>query len=215
MALTVRTPPAELPVTVEQAQRHARGVLIGDDDPEKDLWESFWIPSAVARAESFQSRAYVTTEYRLTLDWRWPDAICLPRAPVQSIDEITYVDADGVTQTLATSEYQFDLGAEPVYIRPAYNKNWPAVRNQIAAITVDFTAGYGEAADVPAQMRHAMLIIAADSFENREETVVGTGVAKMPHAADSLLSWDRVFPPGHEYSYPISAQDLYPYLARI
>lgn len=215
MALTVRTPPPALPVTVEQAQRHARGVLIGNDDPEKDLWESFWIPSAVARAESFQSRAYVTTEYRLTLDWRWPDAICLPRAPVQSIDAITYVDTDGATQTLAASEYQSDLGAEPVYIRPAYNKNWPAVRPQIAAITVDFTAGYGDPADVPAQMRHAMLIIAANSFENREEIVVGTIVAELPNSAKSLLSLDRLFPPGHEYSYPLTASDLYPFIARI
>lgn len=215
MALTVRTPPGALPISVEQAQRQAHGVLLGFDDPELDLWESIWIPSVVAEAETFQSRSYITTAYRLTIDWRFPDAICLPRAPVQSVDAVSYVDCDGVNQTLDSADYQFDLGAEPVYIRPAYNKCWPSVRNQLAAIQVDFTAGYGDvAADVPANIRNALLIMAASRYEHREDIVVGASPAKMPKSAYSLLWQDRLFPPGHEYGYEITHSDLYPYLVR-
>lgn len=215
MGLKVETPPAVTPVTLEEAQRQARGVFIGQDDPEAGLWSDIWIPAATARAESFQSRAYITTEYRLTIDWCWPEAICLPRAPVQSVDAVTYVDEDGATQTLDPAEYQFDLNAEPVYIRPAWNKSWPNTRSQLATVQVVFTAGYGdEPADVPAKFRAAVLLMAASLYEYREEVVVGTITATMPKSAENLLWPDRLFPPGHEYGVELTAADLYPYLVR-
>lgn len=196
MGLTVVSPANAFPVTLEEAQRQARTNVIGAGDVDAEMFDGVWIPAAVARAETFQHRTYITTQFQATFDWCWPCPIWLPRAPVQSVDKIEYVDTDGVVQELAASEFQVDLSAEPARIFPAFGKMWPAVRNELAAVRVTFTAGYGDApTDVPDQIRAAILIMVATMFAHREEVVVGSTTSEMPKAAENLLWPDRVWIP--------------------
>lgn len=120
--------------------------------------------------------------------------IAIPLPPLQSIDAVNYVNAQGVSRLLDAGAYQIVKGRFGSWITPAYGKNWPSVRNQPDAITIEFTAGYGETEqDIPAAIRHAALLIIGTMYEVREAVNIGNIVTEIPHSADMLLAPYRVW----------------------
>lgn len=119
--------------------------------------------------------------------------IYLAHDPVQTVDSITYTDADGATQTLAANQYKVDIVSEPARIVPAYGTTWPATRNEINAVSVSYTAGYGAAATVPEGIKSWIKMRVGAMYENREEVVTGRGIVAvdMPFI-DGLLANYRV-----------------------
>lgn len=110
--------------------------------------------------------------------------IYLPRPPLQSVQAITYYDAGGVLQTLAPSAYLVDTFAEPGRITPAPGVVWPATQNRANAVTIAYTAGYGNtAAAVPLAIQQWMLLLTATLYENRELVAVMErgAVAELPY----------------------------------
>lgn len=95
--------------------------------------------------------------------WRIPIPLC----PLISVDTIAYVDAQGVTQIVAPSDYVV-LDGPAAAVQPAYGKAWPAPRPQPRSVSITFTAGY-EA--VPKPIVVAIQMLVAHYFRNREATV--------------------------------------------
>lgn len=116
------------------------------------------IASARDQAEAETGCALITQTLDYVLDSFPGGDIALPKGPLQSITSITYVDVNGVTQTLPESAYQVDSADERGGISPACGQRWPATRQQRSAVTVRYVAGFGAAAaDVPAGIRDWML----------------------------------------------------------
>ncbi|MBN50034.1 MAG: hypothetical protein CMN85_10870 [Spongiibacteraceae bacterium] len=173
--------PAEEPVTTAEAKDHAR-IDISDDDTLVDAM----VESVRLHTEDFLGRALVTQTLSLQLD-RFPEVIELPRPPLQSVSSITYVDADGATQTLAASKYRVDNKSAPARVTPAWGEVWPSTRAVTGAVTVQFVAGYGAAADVPQRIKHAILMAFGHLYENREDVSVGVQGHKLPQNSQWLL----------------------------
>jgi uncharacterized phiE125 gp8 family phage protein len=60
-----------------------------------------------------------------------------------------------------------DAFSEPGLICFAYGKSWPATYPETNAVRIRFVAGYGAAADVPCEIKHAILLKVADLYEYR------------------------------------------------
>lgn len=108
----------------------------------------------------------------LASQW-WPDkaSIRVPKPPLVSVSSITYVDASGVTQTLATSQYLVDTAQQLGRITPSYGNIWPIIRQQLGAVAVTFVAGYGAdgtASTFPAAIKLAMYTHIAGAYYARE-----------------------------------------------
>lgn len=214
MGLSLTTAPDLEPLTLDEAKTHLR---VDAGDTSQDALISALIQAARESVESFTRRALVTQTWTMTLD-RFPvrsamvpstsgasvyattsgqasgitgAVIRLPYPPLQSVTSITYVDANGATQTLATAEYVVQTDTLPGQIALAYGKYWPTTRSQENAVTITYVAGYGAPSSVPARLRAAMLLILADLYERREATITGTIVAENP-AVQSLL-WSARF----------------------
>ena len=129
----------------------------------------------------------------LRADGRTGFELFLDHSPVVSVDLIQYIDQDGVTQTLAPSAYKLDNVTAPARLMPAYGTTWPGTRNEINAVSVTYTCGYGGAAAVPETIKRWILLRVGALYENREEVVTGrsVSVAPMPFV-DSLLAPYRV-----------------------
>lgn len=119
--------------------------------------------AAVARIESETRRQLLTATWKLYLP-DFPTVIPVRKCPVASIESITYLDVNGVTQTLSSAVYESFLTREPAEIRLAYDQSYPAIRSHEQAICVTFTAGYGVGADCPAQAHHLVKLIVEDLF---------------------------------------------------
>lgn len=186
--LQVVTAPTDEPVSLTEVKNHLRVTGNADDDYLTDL-----ITAARLQAEAYTRRALMTQ----TLDWfldDFPgdDVFCVPRAPLQSVTSITYLDAvDGSSQTWATTEYDVDTPdgpfAAPGRIALAFSKTYPSTRSEINSVTIRFVAGYGNAAAVPAAIRQGMLLAIGSLYEHREEIVVGTIATTLPMQTSRAL----------------------------
>lgn len=187
MRLTRTTAPSAEPVSVAEVKTHLR-ITVDDEDSYLDTL----IPAARQHTEEYLSRALITQTWALYLDrFAWP-YVELPRPPLQSVGSVKYVDDDGITQTVAASEYTVDTDSEPGRVFESYDGEWPSHRTVEKAVTITYDAGYGaNASDVPQTIRHAILLLVGHMYENREASSPLT-IKTVPMAYDSLLAPYRI-----------------------
>lgn len=175
------TTPTE-PVTLAEAKLHLR-----ETDTAEDALITALISAARETCEDRIEGTIPVTGWRLTLD-SFPDAIKLPRGPIASVESVKYLDTAGVEQTLSSLDYLVDTASTQGYIVPAYGKEWPETRDQINAVTVEYTAG---AATAPHALKAWMLLAVGEMFANREASAERPTVA---HGfSDRLLDPFRVW----------------------
>ena len=193
MALDVTTAPTFEPVTLAEA-KEAMNLSHG----RHDSLITGLIVAARRFVETTLRQTLPTTTYTLYLD-RWPSkrrygestashgSILLPMPPAVSVTTVKYIDTDGNTATVSSSDYQVDTDSEPGRVKPAFDKTWPTTRGQFNAVTVQFVGGYATTAKVPDGIKTAIKMAVAHWHENREPVVIGTITAKLPLAVESLL----------------------------
>ncbi len=121
---------------------------------------------------------------------RFYGIIRLPLYPVQSIDEITYVDQDGATQVLDSGEYRVDLIGNPARITTEYNVTWPVTRaREPNAVAIKFTGGWSS---IPEDLRQAVVLLASHMYEMRQPVVTGTTTIQVPLGLEAILGKYRV-----------------------
>lgn len=147
---------------------------------EEDGLLDILIQAAREDVEQKTGRSLITQEREIKFDF-FPclDSIYLSHGPVQSVEAVKYFDQDDVEQTLDANDYWVDTHSE--IARIVIKESWPSTKTRPNAITVEYTAGYGdEATDVPAPLRSACLVCLAYLYENRDQVVP-------PELVDSLI----------------------------
>lgn len=200
------------PITVDEAKLHLR--VDGADD---DKFIGSLITAARERAELITGRSLIKSSWTYSLDafpcgisdsypaparttsdklvsaWANWQVIELPRAPLVSVDFVSYVaDASGLYATLDQSRYAVDKSSEPARLFPVVNSYWPTSQAVPGAVQIGFTAGYDA---VPQSIRVAMLLMIGNWYAQRED------VADIPRATEYLLSSYRVQPFGLTGAY--------------
>ena len=190
--LTQLSPPAAEPLTLADAKPHLR---VDADITEDDGLIAALIVTARQQAEHRTGRALVTQQWRLGLDRFADDSMDLPLPKLQSVQSVTYLDADGVRQTLAGAEYDVVTDELVGRLLPAFGKTWPDCRIRPGSVQVSYTCGYGAASDVPQSIKAWMLLAIGAWYENREAMTAGQPVAELPRSFwDGLL--DPFYVPG-------------------
>jgi uncharacterized phiE125 gp8 family phage protein len=113
--------------------------------------------AAAERLERDIDRQLITASYVYSAEC-FGEYVRLPTGPVTSITSISYIDQDGVSQTLNPSEYRFDMASSRVY--PAVNGEFPSVlANEPLAVTIEHRVGYGtEYTNMPRLIRTALML---------------------------------------------------------
>ena len=178
--------PTDPPFTVDVARGHLR--LDSDAD---DAVLQVLIGAAYDHVERYTGLAILpqTVAYTATT---WGELIRLPTAPIGEVS-IDYVDMTGAQQTLDPASYRL-IGADTLEpgIGVATGVTLPALADRPDAITLSATAGF---ATIPPALKLAMLMLVADWFASREDTVMERGVTPLsiPNGVAALLSNYRVF----------------------
>jgi uncharacterized phiE125 gp8 family phage protein len=96
------------------------------------------------------------------------NGIVLPFSPVTAITSVKYYDTSNSLQTWAATNYHYNLYEEPCVIR--YVDSAPSTyTDRSDAVVIRFTAGYADAAAVPAPLIQAIKLLLADLYENRTD----------------------------------------------
>ena len=195
--LTLVTGPAKEPIGLDELRDPDHGGHLRVSHYLDDAFISDLIVVARERAEEFQARAYITQTWDYFLHG-FPAGlryIELPKPPLQSVTHVKYHLEDDSEQTFAASKYFVDTASVVGRIVLDEDESWPTdTLREANGVEVRFVAGYGtEQLHVPARIRHALKIMVADLYENRESFVMGQAPQVLPVAAERLLYQDRVF----------------------
>lgn len=175
------TPPPGEPLSLAEAKQFLR-VAHADDDAVI----SALIAAARAHVEAITRRMLLTQTWRLVLD-AWPanGRIVLRSGPLQSVLAVQVFDADGGAQALEVARFVVDAAANAI---AAPRGALPVPGRSQAGIALDVLCGYGaEAGDVPADLRQALRLLVAHSYEHRGITAVGGAVA-LPAGFHALIA---------------------------
>jgi uncharacterized phiE125 gp8 family phage protein len=98
----------------------------------------------------------------------WPDLV--------SVTSIAYTDTAGDPQTLSSTLYDVDTNAHTGRVRPVYSESWPSTRSStMDAVRVTYVAGYASASAIPAPIKQAIKMLAADLWYSRENSTGANG----------------------------------------
>jgi hypothetical protein len=156
MTSTLIAGPGEEPVALADAKAWCR--IDTDDD---DALVTALIAAARLEVESFTGRALITQSWRLSLECPPGPVVMLPVIPVSAITAAT-ADGEDIAVTL-----QGDAALLP--------------DEGYETLSIDYTAGYGAAADVPADLKQAVLMLVAYWYDNRD------GLTSRPAGLEAAL----------------------------
>jgi uncharacterized phiE125 gp8 family phage protein len=186
---TLITAPAVEPLTLAEAKLYLRV----DATTENSLITGM-IVSARQMVETYTRRALATQ----TWDFRYPwfmdtrRPLIVPKAPLQSVTSVTYLDEDGASQTLGSSNYTVRTFSGAVagrgYVELKDDVSLPSVyTDAIMPVTVRAVCGYGVAADVPDGLKMAIYLMLGDLYEQRQETMMSMS-SKTKTTTERLMS---------------------------
>lgn len=185
--------PALFPLTLQQVKEWTRV-----DANISDAELSAFIHAATDAAETIMNRPLIQREFTLTIDNWFPSEIKLPEVKVQSVTSVKYVDPDGDTQTLATTEFQVDFGGryKKGRIVEAFGKIFPQVRDELQAVTVIYQAGYGaDWNSVPKDIRQGIAYLVGHYYDTRDVVTIAVRLSEnqiIPETSNDIFMRHRV-----------------------
>lgn len=188
MGLVTYTAPTVEPVSVSEAKDHLRISTSSEDTYIGEL-----ISGARAKTEALTNRSIPQQTWELW--WDIPPvlrAIRLPRPPLQSVTHIKYYSTTDVEAVYGSINYFVDTSNQQGgRISLTEGSAWPSDGLRYAnAIVTRFVAGY---TTVPFDLKHAIKMLVAHWFENREAINVGNIVSELPLGFNDLIWPYKVF----------------------
>jgi len=171
------TGPANEPLSYQQVCDHLRIQTVDEDMDASSIEyiDRLIVATRTHLEHSYLNRALVTQTWKVYYD-EFPSEnyIKIPFPPLQTVTHIKYTDSDGTPTTMTlTTDYLVDAKSTPGRLVLPYNESWPSVTlHPRYPIEIQYICGYGDdPEDVPDAIRHAMLLMIADMYENREDLV--------------------------------------------
>lgn len=186
-SLVLQTAPATAVVTLAECKSHLR-ITASDEDT--------YVQSLLDAAISFVDGTGVLGKALITQTWRQyvgqnPGVVALLLGPVQGVSAIGYFDSDGASQAATVDDFNVFGVGDCKTVEPKSGSAWPAAQDRPDAIWIDYTTGYGDVAtDVPAGLVHAIKMLVAHWYENREPAPEANQT-KLPFGFDDLISVHR------------------------
>lgn len=177
---TVTVAPVVEPVTLAEAKAQCR--IDGNFD---DGLLQQYISEVRDHVEAYCGVALMPQTVTAKCDG-FSDFARLSIVPLISVESVTYVDTDGIEQTLSEDIYEVRSDGLIASIVLRNGKAWPQTQDS-SRITV--TAQIGSAVVSP-KVRGALLLMVAERYENRENAALSP---QAQFAADAMLANYRAF----------------------
>ncbi len=171
MALLLITPPTAEPVTLTDAKAHLRLTI-----PDDDTYITTLITTARRAVENRFAISLLQQSWALFADtWPQDGAFHIPLWPVLSVDGLTSFADDDTPSTIDPSNFFLDAATRPSRLALRQGRVFAPPGRKINGLKLSFTSGFGAtAANVPAEIKQALMAIVADWYQNRGDDQGGT-----------------------------------------
>lgn len=163
------------PLTEPLSLAEAKLYLRIDGDAEDSLVTDLVVAVREA-AEEYLHKSLVTQRWTLTYEGYAPDCVPLPKGPVQGIVHVKTRDRAGGETVVDAALYHLSAVEDALHLESTLMAH---------AVEIAYDCGYGGAEDVPAPVRHGMLVHLAALYEDR------LGGVQLPAASVSLYKPHR------------------------
>lgn len=164
------------------------------DEKHQDSLIRSLAAAARAKIEAHIRQRIIQRQVSMTVDGFPTGPLAVPIAPIVSIDEITYTDAGGATQTLSAAAYQLRSAILPNEIWPAYGMTWPVIRCEPDSVQVTLTVGFAEnKRAVPADILHAIRLMVAHLNTYRDVAFDGEMAGELPKYVAVMVDHHRLW----------------------
>jgi len=185
MLVELTTVPSQaLPVT--EFRRHLRmGTGFGEDSLQDAVLENL-LKASLAAIEGRTGKALLSRRFVWTLtSWRDPATAKLPVAPVNSITALRLIGRSGGETVIEPAAYRLVRDMHRPLLQ-ATSLVLPTIPTGGVA-EVEFDAGYGASwADIPTDLGHAVLLLAAHYYEHRNDSS-SDRTASIPFGVGALI----------------------------
>jgi uncharacterized phiE125 gp8 family phage protein len=174
--------PAEEPLSLAETK-----AFLKLDDTAEDALVTTLIAAARLHVEGITAKAMVAQTWRVVLS-KWPPEreVALPVGPLLSLEAVTAYDDDGEATEIDVEQFELDVATPRLRLPATFDP--PLVRER-QGIEIDYVAGYGsDPEDVPADLKHAMLVLVAYWFEHRDAVIVAGSGSVVPTGFDRLVA---------------------------
>lgn len=178
------TPPAAAPISLDEVKAQIRA-----DGADEDALLTILIAAAVAYLDGWSGilgRCLVTQTWSRSFD-DFSRCMRLPM-PASAISSIEVLASDGTPSTVLASNYTLQDDELGSLVRFKDSYSFPSDLYETKAVSVTFTAGFGAAAAVPADLKIAMLMLIGHWFANRETVNIGNITSSLPFGFDAMVS---------------------------
>lgn len=160
----VITAPSSEPVTLTEAKEHLRV-----DGSLEDAYITSLIKAARSHAENYCGITLFTTSYK-QIDNSFPGTrdnytIQLFRPVIQADPVVKYYDSDNELQTVLAADYSVDYLNGKLYNADG----WPTTYDRLNAVEITYDAGYTTVDKIPIDIVHAVKLLIASMYEQRED----------------------------------------------
>jgi uncharacterized phiE125 gp8 family phage protein len=151
--LTLVTPPEYEPLTLAEVK-----LFLRVDGSEEDGLIIQMLSAAREKLEAWLRKSLLTQTWELTQRITPQLTVRLPMSPIQTVNQVQVVPLSGAT-TLTVADYHYLPESQEIQL----NAGLDAER-----VVVQYVAGYVDASQIPAALRHALLHLISHYYHHRE-----------------------------------------------
>lgn len=187
MSITLITPPAIEPLTVQEAKEHLR--VSGSSE---DAYIAGRIKDARSFVEDFTGRALLTQAWEANFDgFPCSRVLRLEVAPLIQVTSFKYKGYDLNAVDVPAQNYTVQTKKTPGQITLKYGYVWPITAYEPEVVTVQYLAGYGTSPkSVPGALIDGLLFMLGHLYANREAVITGVRAQaiNVPQTLETMLN---------------------------
>lgn len=186
----LKTAPIFAPVELAQFKRNLRIGTQDEDDDSQDLYLQEILDNVIDEVQTDIGRQLARATYTMYLDDFPAEDLAITLGPVAAISSVKYYNTSNVLTTMAAADYLLDNVLLTARMR--FLNTYSVYSERLNGVEIEFTNGWATAAEIPKDIKDAIVLLATDRYLNPENQMLNFGMSVRQTAAERKLRKYRV-----------------------
>jgi uncharacterized phiE125 gp8 family phage protein len=186
----LKTAPIFAPVELAQFKRNLRIGTQDEDDDSQDLYLQEILDNVIDEVQADIGRQLARATFTMYLD-DFPDTdLQITLGPVAAISTVKYYNLSNTLTTMSSADYLLDN--VNLTARMRFLETYNVYSERLNGVEIEFTNGWATAAEIPKDLKDAIVLLATDRYLNPENQMLNFGMSVRQTAAERKLRKYRV-----------------------